>query len=194
MKVHKNYNSEYPVGILWNMGNKYAREMMVKIAIMEDVIQVKILDLGDKYDQFVLDCYKGDEEAYQDGYIYKKIKNMNIDNKRIVVFIFKVDNPTYVKSEDGKVQCIEARKVKQRIRTEYATKIDDYFFDNLIHVSDNVEETRRTLEIISNYEEFTIENYVRKGYQPIIKDDNKNQSKSYISFLKELRDENDERE
>ncbi len=194
MKVHKNYNSEYPVGILWNMGNKYAREMMVKIAIMEDVVQVKILDLGDKYDQFVLDCYKGDEEAYQDGYIYKKIKNMNIDNKRIVVFIFKVDNPTYVKSEDGKVQCIEARKVKQRIRTEYATKIDDYFFDNLIHVSDDVEEARKTLEIVNNYEEFTIENYVRKGYKPIIKDDNKNQSKSYISFLKELRAENNERE
>lgn len=34
MQVIKNYNSEYPVGILWNMGNKYAREMMLKIAIM----------------------------------------------------------------------------------------------------------------------------------------------------------------
>ena len=46
MQVIKNYDSEYPVGILWNMGNKYAREMMLKIAIMEDVIQVKVLDLG----------------------------------------------------------------------------------------------------------------------------------------------------
>ncbi|MFR8232931.1 MAG: hypothetical protein ACLVA2_00770 [Clostridia bacterium] len=38
MEVHRSYNSEYPIGILWNMGNKYAREMMLKIAIMEDVI------------------------------------------------------------------------------------------------------------------------------------------------------------
>ena len=35
----------YPVGILWNMGNKYAREMMLKIAIMQDVIQVRVYDL-----------------------------------------------------------------------------------------------------------------------------------------------------
>lgn len=46
MQVVKNHNSEYPIGILWNMENKYAREMMLKIAIMEDVLQVKILDLG----------------------------------------------------------------------------------------------------------------------------------------------------
>ena len=63
MQVVKNLNSEYPIGILWNMGNKYAREMMLKIAIMEDVLQVKILDLGQDYEQFVLDCYQGDEEA-----------------------------------------------------------------------------------------------------------------------------------
>lgn len=38
MEVHRSYNSEYPIGILWNMGNKYSREMMLRIAIMEDVI------------------------------------------------------------------------------------------------------------------------------------------------------------
>ena len=76
MQVVKNHNSEYPIGILWNMGNKYAREMMLKIAIMEDVLQVKILDLGKDYEQFVLDCYEGDEEAYDGGYIYEKIKKI----------------------------------------------------------------------------------------------------------------------
>lgn len=40
MQIVENKTSEYPVGILWNMGSKYAREMMLKIAIMEDVIQV----------------------------------------------------------------------------------------------------------------------------------------------------------
>lgn len=194
MQVIKNYDSEYPVGILWNMGSKYSREMMLKIAIMEDVIQVKILDLGEKYEQFVLDCYKGDEEAYEGGYIYDKIKNMNINNKKIVVFVFKIDNPTYQKSEDGKIQCIEARKVKQKIRAEYAPKIDGYFFDNLIHISDNIEESKRTLDTINKYEEYTIRDYVRKGYKPIIKEKNKKKSKSYVSFLKELKEDNNERE
>ena len=42
MEVHKFYDNEYSVGILWNMGNKYAREIMLRIAIMEEVVQVKI--------------------------------------------------------------------------------------------------------------------------------------------------------
>lgn len=95
---------------------------------------------------------------------------MNINNKKIVVFVFKIDNPTYQKSEDGKIQCIEARKVKQKIRAEYAPKIDGYFSDNLIHISDNIEESKRTLDTINNYEEYTIRDYVRKGYKPIIKE------------------------
>ena len=193
MRINRSCDSEYPIGILWNMGNKYAREMMLKIAIMEDVIQVKILDLGEKYEQFVLDCYKDDEEAYDGGYIYDKIKNMDTDNKRIVVFVFKIDNPTYKKSEDGKIQCIEARGVKQKIRDEYAKKIDGYFFDNLIHISDNIEEAKRTLETVNEYEKFTIGNYIRKGYKPILKGKDDIKNKSYISFLKELRDDNDER-
>ena len=151
MEVHRSYNSEYPIGILWNMGNKYSREMMLKIAIMEDVIQVKILDLGEKYEQFVLDCYKDDEEAYDGGYIYDKIKN------------------------------------------EYAKKIDGYFFDNLIHISDNIEEAKRTLETVNEYEKFTIGNYIRKGYKAILKGKDDIKNKSYISFLKELRDDNNER-
>ena len=194
MQVVKNHNSEYPIGILWNMGNKYAREMMLKIAIMEDVLQVKILDLGKDYEQFVLDCYEGDEEAYDGGYIYEKIKNMNTDNKRIVVFIFNVDNPTYQQTEDGKIQCIEARQVKQRIRKEYASKIDGYFFDNLIHISDNVEESKKILDTVNKYEEHTIGDYVRKGYKSILKRGKKDKGKSsYVSLLEDLREEKDER-
>ena len=38
LQIMKNYDSECPTGIFWNIWNKYAREMMLKIAIMEDVI------------------------------------------------------------------------------------------------------------------------------------------------------------
>ncbi len=169
MQIHKNIVSEYPVGILWNMGSKFAREMLLKIAIMEDVIQVKVLDLGDAYEQFVLDCYEGDEEAYEGGYIYEKIKNMDSNNKKVVAFILKIDNPTYKIAENGNKQCIEARKIKKKIRNEYAPKIKGYFFDNLIHMSDNTEEMERVLKVLKKYNGYTVKDYVRKGYQPIMK-------------------------
>lgn len=193
MEVHKYNENEYPVGILWNMGNKYAREIMLRIAIMEQVIQVKVLNLGDLYEQFVLDCYEGDTEAYDGGYIYEKIKNMDTNNNKIIAFVLQVDNPTYQKDESGKIQCVEARKVKQRIRQEYAPKVNGYFFDNLIHISDNVEEARKVLEVLKRYGKFTVENYIRKGYKPIIERFNDSSEQSYISLLEKLKEDSNER-
>ena len=179
----------YPVGILWNMGNKYAREMMLKIAIMQDVIQVRVYDLKDKYDSFVLDCYNGDDEAFQDGYIYEKIRNMKTtDNTKAIVFIVKIDNPTYkINEENGISQCIESRRLKQQIRDEYSSKIDGYFFDNLIHMSDNEEEAKRVLNILTKYEEFVEEDYIRKGYRPIIKGVKVKDNKTYTGLLEKLK-------
>lgn len=179
----------YPVGILWNIGNKYAREMMLKIAIMQDVIQVRVYDLKNKYDSFVLDCYNGDGEAFQDGYIYEKIRNMkSTDNTKAIVFIVKIDNPTYKINEENEIsQCIEARRLKQQIRDEYSSKIDGYFFDNLIHMSDNEEEAKRVLNILTKYEEFVEEDYIRKGYQPIIKRVKVKDNKTYTGLLEKLK-------
>lgn len=194
MQIHKNIVSEYTVGILWNMGSKFAREMMLKIAIMEDVIQVKVLNLGDAYEQFVLDCYEGDEEAYDGGYIYEKIKNMDSSNKKVVVFILKIDNPTYKNDEKGNKQCIEARKIKKKIRNEYAPKIKGYFFDNLIHMSDNIEEMKKVISVIKKYDRYTVKDYVRKGYQPIMKKQDDKEETTYTSLLKGLREEDDDNE
>ena len=189
MQTIKNKEFAYIAGIIWNMGNKCAREMMLKIAIMQDVIQVRVYNLKDKYDSFVLDCYKGDDEAFQDGYIYEKIKNMKFtDNTRAIVFIIKIDNPTYkINKENGISQCIEARSIKRQIRDEYSSKIDGYFFDNLIHMSDNEEEAKRAWSILTKYEEFVEEDYIRKGYQPIIKREKVKDNKTYTGLLEKLK-------
>ena len=57
MKISKKSQITYPIEILWKMGQKYAREKMLKIAIMDDVIQVRIMDLQDMYEHFVYNCY-----------------------------------------------------------------------------------------------------------------------------------------
>lgn len=144
--------------------------------------------MKDKYANFVLECYKGDKEAYDGGYIYEKIENMKANKNQIVAFVLKIDNPTYKTDSNGKLQCIEARAVKQRIRNEYAPKIDGYFFDNLIHMSDDIEEMQRTLQVLNKYKD-----YVRKGYQPIMEKGEskgkKQEKRTYIELLKGLRDE-----
>ena len=156
MQVVKNHNSEYPIGILWNMGNKYAREMMLKIAIMEDVLQVKILDLGKDYEQFVLDCYEGDEEAYDGGYIYEKIKNVfeNIEqlnelevlrlkddvlNDKDEIFSIldyintcfynkMINNISKAEKYNNCIQAVEEAKTRLRRNSNYDMTIDNLLF------------------------------------------------------------------
>lgn len=48
--------------------------------------------------------------------------------------------------------------------------------------------------IVNKYDKYTIGNYVRKGYKSILNERTKCQSKSYVSFLENLRGDKDERE
>ena len=71
-----------------------------------------------------------------------------------------------------------------------------YFFDNLIHISDNVDEIKRTFQVLNKYDSYTIEDYVRKGYISILKKKDSNDvknDKTYIELLKGLKDEDYEK-
>ena len=156
MNKFKNDNILYSIGILWNKGNEYADEIISKIYQYVKLLEVRKYDLKEVYDTFVLDCYKGDDEAFLDGYIYDKIKNMkNAVNNKIVLFVAQINNPTYkLNVENGILQCVEIRNIKHKIREQYSTKIDGYFFDNLIHMTDNDEEYQRVSNVIQNYNNY----------------------------------------
>lgn len=152
----KNVDALYSIGILWNMGTKYADEIISEISQSVKLLKVRKYDLKEIYDTFVIDCYKGDDEAFLDGYIYDKIKNMkNAGNNKIFLFIVQINNPTYkLNTENGIIQCVEIRNIKHKIREQYAKKIDGYFFDNLIHMTDNDEEYQRVSNVIENYNNY----------------------------------------
>lgn len=50
------------------------------------------------------------------------------------------------------------------------------------------------MNTVNKYDKYTIGNYVRKGYKSILNESTKCQSKSYVSFLENLRGDKDERE
>ena len=152
----KNGDALYSIGILWNMGIKYANEIISEISQSVKLLDVRKYNLKEIYDDFVIDCYKGDDEAFLDGYIYDKIKNMkNAGNNKIFLFIVQINNPTYkLNKENGIIQCVEIRNIKRKIREQYAKRIDGYFFDNLIHMTDNDEEYQRVINVIENYNNY----------------------------------------
>ena len=52
--------------------------------------------------------------------------------------------------------------VKKKIRAEYADKIDGYFFDNLIHMSNNEEKMEKTRSVVDKYSKYTVGDYIRE--------------------------------
>lgn len=148
--------SKLSVGIIWNKGYKLYKEILEDINIMQEVVIARSYNLSSEYEQFILDCYLGDEEAYQDGYIYDKIRSMSDEKLReIIVFAIKIENPTYkFNLENNNIQCEQTREIKKYIRNKYSLQIDGYFFDNLIHISDNDEETLKMLEVICKKREY----------------------------------------
>ena len=195
MQVTKPYETIYSIGILWNISNKFYREMMRKIAISNPVIQIRKYEMGDKYIEFVRRCY---QEDVSEGYLSKKVNRMEkSDVKNMIVFVARIDNPEYEFDEiKEKYPCKEIATLKRKIRNEFSDKIDDYFYDVLLHMSDDMTETNKMMTILADYENKVVEDFVRKGYETYIKSENKDVIKkhTYCEALNSLEKKNEEYE
>lgn len=60
-------------------------------------------------------------------------------------------------------QCIQARRLKEKIRNEFSSKINDYFLDNIIHLADNKLETDLLVEVLNKYSKYSKKGYLRRG-------------------------------
>lgn len=173
-------------GILWNMSDKFAREIMINIAIDNPVVQIRTYDLKDNLEQFIYDCYANDKVAIAKGWVDMKIEQLKkCKHAKIVAFIAEIDNPTYNQS----AKCIEARAIKARIRTDFSKRMDNYFYDVLIHMSDNEAETKRLIEVFERYSPFIESEFLRKDREPIVLGNRQKSIKNtYTAILKDISD------
>lgn len=168
MYISKNKEVFTAVGILWSSCKEFSKELLLKLAVEYKLIQICIYDLGDKYKEFIYDCYREDEEVMSDGYIDEKIIRLLQDtNTQIVAFAIEIENPQYkLNVQNSKLQCRQARIIKEKLRGQYSEKIYRYFLDNIIHLSDNQEESELLREVLSKHQEYVKASYIRKGAEP----------------------------
>ena len=127
------------MGILWSSSKEISKELIIRMALNYKVKEITIFNLKEKYKEFILDCYTKDEEVMSDGYIDEKIERLLEDKcSQIVAFSIDIENPEYrYNTTNDKLQCIQARVLKEQLRKEYSKKVNNYFLDNIIHLSDN---------------------------------------------------------
>jgi hypothetical protein len=139
----------FPI-ILWPPVNNFFDEIEEKISKKYKIIKSIDLFFDKDFDRFVEEIYQIDDiESWK---IKKKMKGMSNYQKNIRVIYIDIVNPKYrKKSINGHDISIVVEKIKRKYRAEYANKVDNYFYDIIIHIGDNYYHNRAINNILETY-------------------------------------------
>ena len=135
-------NSNIFTIILWNPAEKYYNEI-------ENIIKkdFTILFNSEKsinnMKTFVDKVYELDVRCHK-PYLPKKIEILEKYKQKVKFLMILIDNPKYDKQNVSHT----AVHLKEKIRSEYKQKIEDYYKDIIIHVSDNSIEAENIYKLI----------------------------------------------
>ena len=165
--VEKNFIA---LGILWSSSKEVSKEILYKMSMKYKINEIIFYDLKEMYKDFILGCYENDEDVMSDGYIDEKIKRLLEDGSgQVIAFSLEIRDPQY--RFNKKIQCIQARELKEKIREEFRDKIENYFLDNIIHISDNQEETKWLNYLLNKYKKCIIKKYIRREEKSLVNEE-----------------------
>ena len=182
-------SSFYAIGILWSSGKSLYPQLIKRILSEYDLMELLIIDLKKKYGNFILDCYRHDEEVMSDGYIDEKIRRLLQDKSSvIIIFSINITNPKFrVNKRNKNIECIQVRMMKEQLREQFSKKVRDYFLDNIIHASDNYQESEIMRNVVEKYSNYALKRYIKKGNNSILGKSN-NRIKTVGFSLKRTRE------
>ena len=148
------------LGIVWNSAQKYNYEIINEMENKVKIVESFEINLGDFFTDFIYEIYQNEEKWKVD----KKHSNMiTIPNKTVavVVFEFNSEKLNYHPQKNKNVYT-ELNNLKVYIRDKYSKKIDNYFFDNLFHCTDDLEEFKQDYEVVKKYLKLILVNNLKK--------------------------------
>ena len=147
------------VGVLWNTVNDFKDVIVEDIEQYGNVLRSYELDLGENYADFVKNIYECDGIAQWK--IDLKLEHMlQSDNTKIVVLFIDVDDEKKEFNErKNKEVIVNIETLKTYIRDKYSKLIDNYFFDNVFHMTDDKKELKKTLLVLRKWCEQAYDEY-----------------------------------
>ncbi len=148
------------IGILWNTVNGLKDDIIKDIGTFGKVVDFYEIDLGEQYDDFVRSVYA--EDGIAEWKVEMKIEYMRqSDNNKIVLLFINVDDKEKRYNEIKKKEVIvNIENLKKFIRNKYSQQIENYYFDNVFHMTDD----KRELEGLLVSLEYWFEN-IYEAYQ-----------------------------
>ena len=139
--------------IIWPPANRFFGEILTDINSSHDVIAFKKINLGNNLRSIVKEIYEIDD--IEEWKVNKKIESMFDSTESTDAMIIKINLfGTQFRSKTrfpNSTISVDAEKIKRQIREKYKSQINNYFYDNIIHMSDNYEHVDHMSEVFEKY-------------------------------------------
>lgn len=147
--MENNYKNS--IGICWCVNRKFLKNFFSDINKSFPIYKAKLIDVRNCLEEFVTDIYSQNTPK---DYLKIKVDFLKKNQCRyIIVFYSNVDNPTFEYNEEEKsFQCLQIKKIKKELRNKYSCLLPNYYYDVLVHMTDNQNENIFTEKQLSKYD------------------------------------------
>lgn len=125
------------IAFIWPPAMKYCAEIKSEIEQFAKIKSTETRYFNDaKLSDFVRAVYSVDDiESWK---VEKKIEHMLNCNNEVEIMALSIDAPRYrLKSSTALPLSVQVEELKKIIRNRFKDRINDYYFDNILHISDN---------------------------------------------------------
>lgn len=141
--------------ILWPPVNKYFDEIEEDISKNYKILKSYEINFVNQFDfkNFVYEIYESDDiEKWK---IEKKLEGFKDYDLKVKVIEIEIINPKFRKKDLNNHDISqEVEKIKKYYRNKYKNKLDNYFYDIVMHIGDNYSHTRQIAKVIDKYKGF----------------------------------------
>lgn len=140
--------------VIWSPAQKYSCDIIKELKCYGDVENIREYRLSQgEYENSVRAVYAIDDiEKWK---IEKKINHMQGYPSILTCLDITFNDLDYrIKTSTGLLLSKKAERVKKAIRTKYQKMVDDYYFDIIIHIGDNIYQSNYMREVFDNTIDF----------------------------------------
>ena len=141
-QLKSNYVSTF-AGVLWSPAFPFKDEILADIEAEFGSVESDEIEFDNRanYEKFVSGIYHIDDiETWK---VRKKLEYMKNDPTKVCTFSFETPNPRFrKKTRNDQAISIVVELIKKKLRGKYAERLENYFYDILLHIGDNEQHTK----------------------------------------------------
>lgn len=145
----------FPI-ILWPPVKKYFKDILNEVSSEYEICHDCELDLQENFEKIVREIYKIDDiDRWK---VELKINYLKDYSNSIYFILIKIPNIHFrEKNKTAAPISTEVEVLKNKIRDSYKHKIDDYYYDIIIHMGDNYDQNKKMIKILEELGDIKIE-------------------------------------